>query len=159
MNFFTHLECGLCGKAYDADKLWNLCLDCKRPLLARYDLKAAKTAFTKDSLKGRPETLWRYQEMLPVRKAECRLSLGEGFTPLIDAKRLNRAAGFNGLYIKEEGVNPTTSFKARGLSLAVSRALELGVTALSIPSAGNAAGAMSAYACLLYTSPSPRDPE
>lgn len=146
MSFFTHLACGLCSKEYDADKVWNLCPHCHKPLLAYYDMKGAKTAFPKEKLSGREATLWRYHEMLPVKDKRFRISLGEGFTPIYKTERLNSEIDFKNLYIKEEGVNPTTSFKARGLSLAVSRAYELGVKALSIPSAGNAAGAMSAYA-------------
>ncbi len=148
MSFLTHLECGLCAKTFDADKLWNLCPDCNRPFLVRYDLEAAAKSVTPKEIAGREETLWRYHEILPIRDPKYRLCLGEGFTPLIKAARLGQELGFDGLYIKDEGVNPTNSFKARGLGVAASRAYELGVTAFSIPSAGNAAGAMSAYAAL-----------
>ncbi|MCH9029908.1 MAG: threonine synthase [Bacteroidetes bacterium] len=148
MNFFSHLECGFCKKRYEADKLWNLCLECSKPLLARYDLESAKNNFKKEDLKNRESTLWRYHEMLPVQNEKYKLSLGEGFTPLIKAKRLGEEIEFTNIYIKDESLNPTTSFKARGLSVAVSRAYELGVKEVSIPSAGNAAGAMSAYAAL-----------
>jgi len=148
MSFFSHLECAYCGKEYPADKLWNLCQECQKPLLARYDLNEAAQNFHKESLTGREHNLWRYREMLPVRKAENRLSLGEGMTPLIHATRLGASVSHSNLFIKDEGLNPTCSFKARGLALAVSRARELGAAALSIPSAGNAAGAMSAYAAL-----------
>jgi threonine synthase len=138
----------LCGKELEADKIWNLCPECNKPLLARYDLKAAAKAFDKGMLAGREPNLWRYGEMLPVRDPKYRLCLGEGYTPTYHAERLGREIGFSGLYIKDEGMNPTTSFKARGLGMAVSRAYELGVKEVSIPSAGNAAGAMSAYAAL-----------
>lgn len=148
LSFFSHLECGYCGRNHDADKLWNLCADCDKPLLARYDTAAASKAFPREALAGREPTLWRYREMLPVRDPGKALCLGEGYTPLIHAKRLGKAVGFDGLYIKDEGLNPTGSFKARGLVMAVSRAYELGVKEVSIPSAGNAAGAMSAYAAL-----------
>lgn len=148
MNFFSHLECGYCGERYDADKLWNLCTKCNKPLLARYDLTSAKKSFHKESLKVRPENLWRYSEMLPVKNDNYRISLNEGFTPLYHALNLGKDIDFENLYIKDEGVNPTTSFKARGLCMAVSKAKELGVNEVSIPSAGNAAGAMSAYAAL-----------
>jgi threonine synthase len=141
MSFLSHLECGLCEKRLDADKLWNLCPDCGKPLLARYDLTRS---FPRDALASRDPNLWRYREMLPVRDAKYRLCLGEGFTPIFRARQL----GFEKLYIKDEGLNPTTSFKARGLGMAVSRAYELGIKEVSIPSAGNAAGAMSAYAAL-----------
>ncbi len=148
MNFFSHLECGYCTKTYEADKLWNLCPECLKPLLARYDLLSAKKKLSKDELKNREPNLWRYNELLPVRDKKFILSLGEGFSPLFKAKRLGKELGFSNLYIKDEGLNPTTSFKARGLSVAISRAYELGVKEVSIPSAGNAAGAMSAYAAL-----------
>ena len=146
MSFLSHLECGLCGKEQDADKVWNLCPECSKPLLARYDVKAAAKVFDKGKLAGREPNLWRYHEMLPVRDAKYRICLGEGYTPIMHAERLGAEVGLEGLYIKDEGLNPTTSFKARGLGMAVSRAHELGVTEVSIPSAGNAAGAMSAYA-------------
>jgi len=148
MNFLSHLECGYCTKTYEADKLWNLCPECNKPLLARYDLATAKEKLSKDEIKHREPNLWRYHEVLPVKDQKYILSLGEGFTPLIKARRLGQEINFPNLYIKDEGLNPTTSFKARGLSVAVSRAYELGVKEVSIPSAGNAAGAMSAYAAL-----------
>ncbi|MFQ5512240.1 MAG: threonine synthase [Candidatus Krumholzibacteriia bacterium] len=147
-TYLTHLECGMCGQAHDAGTVWNLCSSCDKPLLARYDLERARRELDRGDLAGRVPTLWRYAEWLPVADAECRLTLGEGFTPLARARRLGSSLHFDGLYIKDEGLNPTGSFKARGLALAVSRALELGIRALSIPSAGNAAGAMSAYAAV-----------
>ncbi|HSJ56581.1 MAG TPA: threonine synthase [Anaerolineae bacterium] len=148
MSFLTHLECGLCGTTYDADRFWNLCPACGKPLLARYDLDAARQAVTPEQIGAREASLWRYRELLPVRDARYMLDLGEGWTPLVHATRLGEAIGFDNLYVKDEGLNPTGSFKARGLGVAMSRAHELGVTAVSIPSAGNAAGAMSAYAAL-----------
>jgi threonine synthase len=148
MTYFSHLECSYCNKKYNKNKLWNLCIECGKPLLARYDLDSAKLVLRKDHLKNREETLWRYREILPVINDEYILSFGEGFTPLIKANRLSKEIGFKNIYIKEEGVNPTTSFKARGLCMAISKALELGVEEVSIPSAGNAAGALSAYAAL-----------
>ncbi len=146
MTFLTHLECALCGKSYSADVLQTLCPTCQRPLLARYDLAAARSSWDRDSLAGREPTMWRYHEVLPVRDQRKTVKLGEGYTPLIHARRLGSALGLPKLYIKEEGVNPTGSFKARGLCMAISRAWELGVEAVVIPSAGNAAGAMAAYA-------------
>jgi threonine synthase len=148
MSFLTHLECGLCGTAQEADRLWNLCPACGKPLLARYDMEAAGQALTREGIAGREPALWRYRELLPVRDRRYRLCLGEGWTPLVHAERLGQAVGFERLYVKDEGLNPTASFKARGLAVAISRAYELGVEAVSIPSAGNAAGAMSAYAAL-----------
>ena len=148
MNYLTHLECSLCKKTYDADRLQNLCPECRRPLLTRYDLDAVRQALPRDDLATRPASLWRYRELLPVRDSRYVLTLGEGFTPLVSAARLAREADTENLFIKDEGNNPTGSFKARGLAVAVSRAYELGAQSLSIPSAGNAACAMSAYAAL-----------
>ncbi len=142
----THLECGLCGKSYDANQLINLCSECGKPLLARYDLAKARQTLTKESLKSREPSLWRYEEVLPVQNDWAMLRLGEGWTPLHHARRLGESIGCAQTYIKDEGLNVTASFKARGLSMAVSRALELGAKELAIPSAGNAACAMSAYA-------------
>lgn len=124
----------------------NLCPACGKPLLARYDLARAAQTLTPDALAARPQTLWRYEEVLPVQRADAILALGEGWTPLIHAARLGATIGCAQTYIKDESLNPTGSFKARGLSMAVSRAYELGARELAIPSAGNAAGAMSAYA-------------
>lgn len=148
MNFLTHLECGMCGKEFDYKKAWNLCTGCKRPLLARYDLDAAQKKVSPEDIASRENNLWRYSELLPVVDSQNRLTLGEGFTPLHHAVRLGNELGFSHLYIKDEGLNPTGSFKARGLSMAVSKALESGIASVSIPTAGNAGGAMSAYAAL-----------
>jgi threonine synthase len=142
----THLECGKCGQTYDANQLMNLCPACGKPLLARYDLKKAAQTLTKEALKERPASLWRYEEVLPVQRDDARLMLGEGWTPLICAGTLGNEIGCPNTLIKDESLNPTGSFKARGLVMAVSRAYELGAKELAIPSAGNAAGAMSAYA-------------
>lgn len=146
MSYLSHLECAMCSEPLDAEKLWSLCPRCSKPLLARYDLDTARSAISRDDLTRRPYSLWRFPELLPVKKTENRITLGEGFTPLVRATRLGASLGFNDLYIKDEGCNPTGSFKARGMAAAVSRAKELGARALSVPSAGNAAGAMSAYA-------------
>jgi len=148
MNFFNHLQCSSCNKIFDPSRLWNLCPDCQKPLLARYDLEKARKFIDRDALKGKAPDMWRYRELLPVQDDKFVLSLGEGYTPLIEAKRLSRELNVENLFIKDEGLNPTGSFKARGLSMAVSRAWELGAHSLSIPSAGNAAGALSAYAAL-----------
>ena len=148
MNFLTHLECALCGQELEADRLWNLCPTCDKPLLARYDLQRASRVLTREEIAGREPNLWRYRELLPVRDPRYALCLGEGFTPLVHATRLGQVVQFANLLIKDEGLNPTGTFKARGLAVAVSRAWELGVEEVSIPSSGNAAGAMSAYAAL-----------
>ena len=142
----THLECALCGKAYEARRLHNLCTECGRPLLVRYDLEAAARTLTRESLKGRRADLWRYAEVLPVEREENIVSLGEGWTPLLRAENLGARLGMPHLYVKDESQNPTQSFKARGMTAAVSMAKELGVRKLAVPSAGNAAGALAAYA-------------
>lgn len=148
MTFLTYLECGHCGRRCNADQLCGLCTACERPLLARYDLDAARHELTRPDLDRGLCSMWRYRPLLPVRDERFVLTLGEGWTPLVHATRLEKSLGFAHLYIKDEGLNPTGSFKARGLAVAVSRAFELGAKSLSIPSAGNAAGAMSAYAAL-----------
>jgi len=148
MSYLSHLECALCGEEFEADRVWNLCPKCSRPLLARYDLETARQRLSREKIAQREATLWRYRELLPVRNPRYILCLGEGWTPLIHAAQLGKTIGFENLHIKDEGLNPTGSFKARGLGVALSRACELGVKVVSIPSAGNAAGAMSAYAAL-----------
>ena len=142
----THLECAACGRRHEARRLHNLCEECGKPLLVRYDLECATRSLTKENLKGRRADLWRYLEVLPVEREENIVSLGEGWTPLLRAARLGERLGLKELYIKDESQNPTQSFKARGMSAAVSMALELGATKLAVPSAGNAAGALAAYA-------------
>jgi threonine synthase len=126
--------------------LHNLCVQCGKPLLVRYDLGQAARTLTKESLSGRRADMWRYREVLPVERDEKIVSLGEGWTPLLAAPRLASRVGLSELFIKDESQNPTQSFKARGMAAAVSMAKELGVRALAVPSAGNAAGALSAYA-------------
>jgi threonine synthase len=142
----THLECAACGRRHEAQRLHNVCVECGKPLLARYDLEQAGRTLTKETLKGRRADLWRYLEVLPVEREENIVSLGEGFTPLLHAPRLGDLLGLSQLYIKDESQQPTQSFKARGMATAVSMAKELGVTKLAAPSAGNAAGALAAYA-------------
>ena len=146
MSYVTHLECSYCGKIFDIESLHTVCPECGKPLLARYDLESAKKSARKDDLVGRVASLWRYRELLPVQKNENIVSLGEGYTPLVHATRSGARLCMDNLFIKDEGLNPTGSFKARGLCMAISRAKELGVAEVVIPSAGNAAGAMSAYA-------------
>ncbi len=143
----THLECANCHKEYAANKLHNLCVECGKPLLVRYDLAKAAETLTKESLKNRPENLWRYAEVLPVENAENVVSFGEGFTPIFKCERLAATLPVKlNLYIKDESTNPTQSFKARGMSAAVSMAKELGVKKAAAPTAGNAGGALAAYA-------------
>ena len=142
----THLECGLCGLKHEAHRLLNLCRECGKPLLVRYDLERAKQTLTKESLPARRSDLWRYREVLPVESDDNIVSLGEGWTPLLRAERLGEQTGVKELFIKDESQNPTQSFKARGMAAAVSMAKELGAKKLAVPSAGNAAGALAAYA-------------
>jgi len=145
MSHFTRLECTRCGKTEPANKLLNLC-SCGGPYFARYDLPAIRQTWSRDSLKNSPSNLWRYAPILPVQHQENRLTLGEGWTPVLEAPRLRQHFGLPNLWIKDESPNVTASFKARGLCLAVSRAKELGVKKLAIPSAGNAGSATAAYA-------------
>src|SRR6185436_5219779 len=142
----THLECAACGLEHEARRLLNLCRNCGKPLLVRYDLNRSKASLTKESLAGRRADLWRYREVLPVEQDDNIISLGEGWTPLLRAERLGETVGIRELYIKDESQNPTQSFKARGMAAAVSMAKELGATKLAVPSAGNAGGALAAYA-------------
>ncbi|HSL53924.1 MAG TPA: threonine synthase [Pyrinomonadaceae bacterium] len=142
----SHLECGLCGLEHEARRLHNLCTACGKPLLVRYDLERAGMFLRRDSLAARRPDMWRYREVLPVENDDNIVSLGEGWTPLLRATRLERRLGCHELYIKDESQNPTQSFKARGMGVAISMAKELGAKKLAVPSAGNAAGALAAYA-------------
>jgi threonine synthase len=142
----TRLECANCNLEHEARRLLNLCRECGKPLLVRYDLKAAARTLTKESLVGRRADLWRYREVLPVEDDANIVSLGEGWTPMLHAERLGDQLGVKDLFIKDESQNPTQSFKARGMAAAVSMAKELGARKLAVPSAGNAAGALAAYA-------------
>ena len=142
----THLECANCHLKHEARRLLNLCRECGKPLLVRYNLEGAARTLTKESLSGRRADLWRYLEVLPVEDEASIVSLGEGWTPLLKAERLGQLIGLKQLYIKDESQNPTQSFKARGMAAAVSMARELGARKLAVPSAGNAAGALAAYA-------------
>lgn len=138
------LECSLTGERLESEQLQGLS-PAGRPLLPRYDLDAIRPHFQPRDLRGRRSDLWRYEEVLPLRDPRYRVSLGEGWTPLLEAPRLAESLGVATVRVKDEGQNPTGSFKARGMALAVSRALELGATALAVPTAGNAGGAAAAY--------------
>lgn len=146
MSYLTHLECSACGNHFDVNKLQTFCSDCQAPLLARYNLESAKSRVDRDEFRLRPAGMWRWRELLPVFDPENMIYLGEGDTPLLHLKRLGENLGLSNLYVKEESLNPTGSFKARGLSAAISKAKELGVEKVIIPTAGNAGGAMAAYA-------------
>ena len=130
------------GKAYDINQKQSFCLEDHEPLVAQYDLSRP---LNKGVLQGRPQNMWRYKELLPIFDDQNIISLGEGFTPLLQMSNLAQKYGFNQLILKEEGGNPTGSFKARGLCMAVSKANELGIKAFCIPTAGNAGSALSAY--------------
>jgi threonine synthase len=142
----SHLECTACGRTQESERLVRLSACCEKPLYARYDLENLRAWFQPGRLVGREPTLWRYAEVLPVRNPAYRLSLGEGYTPLLDVPRLAGRLRLRKVWIKDEGQNPTGSFKARGLALAVARAWELGASDVAIPSAGNAGSALAAYA-------------
>jgi len=144
MNNVTYLECSLCKKRFEANRIHNLC-DCGGPLLVRYNLEKARQTWSRDQIAQGPNSMWRYAPMLPARP-ESIVSLGEGMTPLVRTRHLGRRVGADNLWVKDEGLNPTGSFKARGLSCAISMAVELGINKVAIPSAGNAASAMAAYA-------------
>jgi threonine synthase len=141
----THLDCTRCDRRYTPGRLLNLC-ECGAPLFARYDLERAAHDMRPGHLALRQPTLWRYREVLPVEDPDDRVSLGEGFTPLLPAPQLGAAVGLPRLFIKDESGNPTGSFKARGLALAVSMAKALGAREVCLPSAGNAGSALAAYA-------------
>lgn len=143
----THLECALCGLSHEARTLQNLCTQCSKPLLVRYDLGNAAATLSREALDTRESSLWRYREILPVNEPANIVTFGEGWTPLLLSDRLAATLPIRlDLRIKDEGQNPTQSFKARGMAVAISMAKELGVKKVAVPSAGNAAGAMAAYA-------------
>ena len=146
MTYLTELQCSECGKLFDPGVIQTYCQDCQAPLLARYDLEKASRSLDRDAFRVRPRGMWRWHELLPVHDEQNRISLGEGDTPLMTLPRLGAELGLKHLYVKDESLNPTGSFKARGLSAAVSKAKELGVKKIIIPTAGNAGGAMAAYA-------------
>jgi threonine synthase len=145
-SHFTHLECSAsCGAApLDPRTIQHLCV-CGRPLLARYDLDKARH-WDRSSLRDRPPDMWRYRDLMPLFEGERAVTLGEGFTPLVHASRLGSRLGLSRLYVKDESLNPTNSFKARGLAAAVTKARTLGARVVSVPSAGNAGCAVAAYA-------------
>ena len=144
-SYLTHLECTNCQQQFSAQEIHTLCSDCGKVLFARYDLTSVKQIWKKSDLLGRRNDIWRWFEIMPVLSVENVISLGEGATPLLHAHSLGEIHDAKQLYIKDEGLNPTGSFKARGLSAAVSKAKELGISSIAIPSAGNAAAALAAY--------------
>ncbi|MBY9001175.1 MAG: threonine synthase [Candidatus Heimdallarchaeota archaeon] len=146
----THLECTKCGKEYSSAEVHKLC-SCGKVLFAAYDLEKAKETIDSESLKNRRYDIWRFHEIMPVLEPDYRFTLGEGWTPLIRIDNLGEKLELNNLYVKDEGLNPTGSFKSRGLCAAVSKAYELGVREFVIPTAGNAGAALSAYAAKTKT--------
>jgi threonine synthase len=146
MSYLIDLKCSECGKSYDPTIVQTYCLDCQAPLLAEYDLETIQLSLDKDSIRQRPRGMWRWKELLPVINHINRIYLGEGDSPLLRLDRVGEILGLKNLYAKDEGQNPTGSFKARGLASAVSKAKELGIQKIIIPTAGNAGGAMAAYA-------------
>jgi threonine synthase len=148
MSYLQALECTACATRFDADRIHGTCPSCGKVLFARYDLPALQRAVTPDDLRGRPWDMWRYRELLPVRRQSHMVTLGEGMTPLLDINpRVSAALGFDRgrVRIKDEGKNPTGSFKARGMAAAISRAKELDIREVALPSAGNAGSAAAAY--------------
>ncbi len=145
-SYLSRLECPECRTAFSADLIQTICQDCQSPILAGYDLARLGRDRDRAEFARRPSGLWRWAELLPVADPALRTDLGEGDTPLLAASKLGQDLGLPRLYIKEEGLNPTGTFKARGLAMAVSRAVELGITDFVIPTAGNAGGALAAYA-------------
>jgi threonine synthase len=145
MSTVSHLDCSVCGKRREAAKIHTLC-ECGGPLLVRYDLEKVRATWNRESLTGAPASMWRYSPVLPVRDPQHIVSLGEGLTPVLKASRLGATLGANDLWVKDEGLNPTGSFKARGLSCAISMCVELGISKVAIASAGNAGSALAAYA-------------
>ena len=144
-SYIDHLECTQCGKTYPHDELSKISPCCNKVLFARYNLAQLKADKTREDWIDRPSNMWRFAELMPVVNPDNILTLGEGGTPLLEANQLGSKLGMSKLLIKEEVLNPTGTFKARGISAAVSKAYELGVTGFTMPSAGNAAGAAAAY--------------
>lgn len=145
-SHILHLACPECGKRFSADELQTICADCNSPIFAEYDLDAVKRTLTKEQVRLRPRGIWRWAELLPVRDARYRITLGEGDTTLLEIPNFANWLGLKHLMVKDEGSNPTGTFKARGLQMAVARAVELGAREFVIPTAGNAGGALAAYA-------------
>lgn len=146
INYALHLECSKCGKHFSSREIQTFCPDCTAPLITRYDLAAARQHLDREAVRARPRGMWRWHELLPVDDPANIVTLGEGDTPILSMPRLAREYGLSHLYLKDESSNPTGSFKARGLAAAVSKAKELGIEKVIIPTAGNAGGAMAAYA-------------
>ena len=146
LSYLSHLQCSGCGREFPHQEIHTFCPDCQSPLLSIYDLPGARQHMDRDEVSRRSKGMWRWHELLPVLNQENQIFLGEGDTPLLLLTRLQKEFGLSQLYVKDESSNPTGSFKARGLAAAISKAKELGVEKVIIPTAGNAGGAMAAYA-------------
>ena len=146
ISHISYLECSGCSEIYPYTKIHTYCPNCQSCLLPRYDLDAVRGKVDRDEISHRPRGMWRWHELLPVINPENHVFLGEGDTPLLPLPRVQARLGLSNLYVKDESSNPTGSFKARGLAAAISKAKELGVEKVIIPTAGNAGGAMAAYA-------------
>ncbi len=146
MSYLADLRCYDCGRSYDTTRVQTFCPDCQAPLIVEYDLAAARGVLDRDEFRQRHRGMWRWREVLPVFEPQNMITLGEGDTPLLHLTNLGSALGLAQLYVKDESLNPTGSFKARGLAAAIAKARELGVRKVIIPTAGNAGGAMAAYA-------------
>ena len=144
-SYVTHLECARCGATADGATIRNLCPACGGPYLVRYDLERIRSSVPRNVMSGRQASLWRYRELLPIDDADRVVSLGEGNTPILEVPALGQALGLHRLVIKDEGLLPTGTFKARGAAVGVTRARELGVTTIALPTAGNAGAAWAAY--------------
>ncbi len=140
------LRCPECGRIFPADQVQTYCSDCSSPILANYDLSGLSKTLKPQEVRQRKQGIWRWSELLPVRQDRFRLSLGEGDTPLLSLPFISQITGLQALFLKDDGLNPTGSFKARGLAMAIARGLELGLSSFVIPTAGNAGGALAAYA-------------
>lgn len=163
MSYLTDLTCSICRRSYDPHRAQTFCLECNAPLLALYDLEAARGELDREDITHRQRGMWRWHELLPVFETDHMITLGEGDTPLLRTERLGNQLGMAQLYVKDESMNPTGTFKARGLASAVSKAHELELDKVIIPTAGNAGGAMAAYAaraglraCVLMPRDTPR---
>ena len=146
MSYITYLQCSQCGDHFDPEKVQTFCTKCQAPLLARYDLDTVRGKLDRDEIRHRPRGMWRWGELLPVLQENNIVTLGEGDAPLLHLPNLGVSLGLDNLYVKDESFNPTGSFKARGISAAISKVKELGIEKVIIPTAGNAGGAMAAYA-------------
>lgn len=146
VSYLSTIECSGCGRRFPTDQVHTYCPDCQSPLMPRYDLEAVRAEVDRDAIRHRPVGMWRWHELLPVLDAGNFVFLGEGDTALLHVPNIGRKLGLTNLYVKDESKNPTGSFKARGLAAAVSKARELGIKKVIIPTAGNAGGAMAAYA-------------